>query len=315
MLKRVLYIPIINLNRKKMKKIFITIVCTILTTTAWSQEVKNYKITPKSDVFEINVISSDVSIEGYDGKQIIVEETIINDENKEIMVTKMDHKVIFNSSQPIKESNSKAKKERRKGLKPIEKEVEFDNTTSLEEKDGKVILNNIDLHQDDFHRIMMMDLNKSKFEIKVPNSMKIIVKKSKAISPFMLGKDTEFRVKNFKGEIELASLNQDVILENISNSTLVNTMLGDIEATFTKLNQDAVVSLITTAGFVDVSIPQKEKITFDLESMTGEILTNLDLKAKSERKTMNQKYKANYNGGGKVIQLKTTAGDIYIRKE
>ncbi len=315
MLRKVLCTPIINLN-KKMKRILITTISTILVTTVWSQEVKDYKITPKAEVFEVNVVSSDVIIEGYDGKQIIVKETIMtngNTKKEEVFLIKMNEDdITFNSNS---EKFSKEKEERKKGLKPIEKEVTFNNATTLEEKEDKVILRNFDLNQDEFHRMMMIDFKKSKFEIKVPNSMKIIVKKSKSISPFMLGKDTQFKVKNFKGEIELASLNQDIILENISNSTLVNTMLGDIEATFNELNKGAVISLITTAGFVDVSVPQKEKITFDLESMTGEILTNLDLKAKNEGRSMNQKYKAYYNGGGKVIQLKTTAGDIYIRKE
>lgn len=303
-----------------MKKITL-VLCVIISSHLFTQEIKNYTLKTKATTFEINVLSSDILIEGYNGNEIVVKETIEVPENTG------EHKVIFIESDsrnlssfnstPEKSSRNKEKEERRKGLKPIKKEANLNNQTTLEERGAKAILSNISFNENDFHRIMFTDFKKSQFEIKVPNTMKIIVRKGENISPFMLGKDTQFKVKNFKGEIELASLNQDVILENISNSTLVNTMLGNIEATFNNLNKDAVISLISTAGFVDISIPSKEKITFDLESMAGEILTNLDLKTQNEKNTpfLKQKYKAHYNGGGKMIQLKTTAGDIYIRKE
>ncbi|APD06897.1 hypothetical protein UJ101_01378 [Flavobacteriaceae bacterium UJ101] len=308
-----------------MKTILVTL-CAVISASVFTQEIKNHKLKTKASTFEINVLSSDVLIKGYNGDEIIVKETIeVSDDvgnHKVFFIETDDHNIsedfdISFDSKSKESSKTKEKEERRKGLKPIKKEMNSDSQTTLKEKDDKVILTNFSSNGGDLHRIMLTDFNKSKFEIKVPNKMKIVVKKGKGISPFMLGKDTQFKIENFKGEIEIASLNQDVVLENVSNSALVNTMLGDIEATFNDLDQDAVISLISTAGFVDISVPSKENITFDLESMTGEILTNLDLKAKGEKNTsaFRQKYKANYNGGGKVIHLKSTAGDIYIRKE
>ncbi|MFV0530863.1 MAG: DUF4097 family beta strand repeat-containing protein [Flavobacteriales bacterium] len=299
-----------------MKTLFITL-CTVIFVNIPAQEIKNYTLRTKANVFEVNVLSSNILIEGYDGNEIQVKEIVENTDTKNqgFYLDTKDHKdsiLLFYNSK-----SSKEKEKRRKGLKPLKKDSDFNNQTILKEEGKKAVLTNTSSNEKNFYQTMFIDLKKSRFEIKVPNTMKIVVKKNKNVSPFILGKDTLFKIKNFKGEIELTSLNQDIILENISNSTLVNTLLGDIEARFNRLKKDAVVSLISTNGFVDVSIPSKENITFDLESLSGEILTNLDLTAKDEQniKMMPQKYKADYNGGGKIIQLKTTAGDIYIRRE
>ncbi len=98
----------------------------------------------------------------------------------------------------------------------------------------------------------------------------------------------------------------------------VKTVAGNILTDQT--NQT--LNLETISGEIDLSIAQNQKQTFALKTITGEVYTDLDLKApnpagESDLARVGGGFgKTVYrtlNGGGSEIKLKTISGNIYLR--
>jgi len=95
----------------------------------------------------------------------------------------------------------------------------------------------------------------------------------------------------------------------------LETISGDIEIS----GFEAPMNIKTISGFIDLAIDAGEKASFETETITGEIYSDLDLdlgKTPSHMRVFRGgDIKATLNGGGKPIKLETISGNIYIRKE
>jgi hypothetical protein len=100
----------------------------------------------------------------------------------------------------------------------------------------------------------------------------------------------DLKVENVEGDIEISSMNGEVTLLDIGSSAVVNTMNGEINATF-KTAPVKPVSLSSMNGEISVRLPSDTKANLRMRSHNGAILTDFSdsiLKAKSENRVRSE---------------------------
>ena len=126
-------------------------------------------------------------------------------------------------------------------------------------------------------------------------------------------------ISGFKGEIEAsAELNGGIRISDVSGPITANSLNGSIDIAFSKVNQDSPITIYSTNGALDITLPKDTPADLSLGTTNGEIYSNFELKfpeKKGLRAISTQKVKGAINNGGVQIQLKTTNGNIYLRKQ
>ena len=129
----------------------------------------------------------------------------------------------------------------------------------------------------------------------------------------------DIKIYGFKGEVEAsAQLNGSILIVDVTGPVTADALNGSLDISFTTVNQQIPISLYTTNGALDVTIPSSTPANLSLSSINGEIYTNFDLKLPEEKglkAVYAKKVKGSINKGGVHIQLKSTNGNIYLRKE
>ena len=159
-----------------------------------------------------------------------------------------------------------------------------------------------------------------KYKILIPTGMAVNLDYG---SPFA---KEDVTVDSFTGSLEIKTLNANVKITKSSGPFTVNSISGDVEVVFDKINQSEPSSLATVSGLVDVTLPGTEKANIEISTINGNVFNNLDLKS-TEKPT--EKDKLAYgmdvirmrggnsytlNGGGQKVYLKSISGNIYLRK-
>ncbi|WP_394747686.1 DUF4097 family beta strand repeat-containing protein [Spongiimicrobium salis] len=127
-------------------------------------------------------------------------------------------------------------------------------------------------------------------------------------------------VNGFKGEVEAsAQLNGGITMKDVSGPITANSLNGAVEIQFVKVNQKSPITIATTNGVLDVTLPGNTPADLSMGTVNGEIYTNFDLKTKTNKegyKAISTKnVKGSINNGGVKIKLKSVNGTIYLRKE
>jgi len=161
------------------------------------------------------------------------------------------------------------------------------------------------------NNLIVKNLRKSRSaEIYLPANQNISVKSTW---------NGNIKIYDFKGEIEAnAQLNGSVRIEEISGPLTANALNGTIDVTFSKVYQGSPVTVYTTNGAVDITLPKDTPANLSLGSTNGEIYTNFDLSVpdkKGLRPISSKKVGGSINKGGVKIQLRSTNGNIYLRKK
>lgn len=139
----------------------------------------------------------------------------------------------------------------------------------------------------------------------------------------------EILVENVTGEMEVSNVNGEVTLRNVGGSGLVNTVNGDIEATFQSVNPDKPMAFSNLNGDIDVTLPANTSMTAKMKSEWGEVFTDFDMDIRRTDKenvqstsqggtfkvSINNWIYGSINGGGPEYLFKSMRGDIYIRKQ
>ena len=148
--------------------------------------------------------------------------------------------------------------------------------------------------------------------IQVPKDVTIVYEHSSAY-----GKKVKF--KNILGEIESTTNHSSVMLDDVSGPITINTVHGDIDCSFTNVNQSNPISILSSHGDIDLSIPQATKASFKIETSWGEIYSDLDINIDRENGSMKSysgnKVVGSLNGGGVNFHVRSTHGTIYLRKK
>lgn len=116
----------------------------------------------------------------------------------------------------------------------------------------------------------------AEFDIKVPRNTNLILRTE-------AGGDLE--VNGVQGDLDINSMNGDVVLTDVGNSAVVNTMNGEISATFKSAPTKA-VSLSSMNGEIDLRLPSDTKANLRMRTHNGSIRTNFPegvLQARTEK--------------------------------
>lgn len=116
----------------------------------------------------------------------------------------------------------------------------------------------------------------AEFHIKVPRKTNLVLRTE-------AGGDIE--VEGVEGDLDISSMNGEVDLRDISSSAVVNTMNGEIHASF-KTAPVKPVALSTMNGEIELTLPSETKANLKIRSHSGSIRTNFSdavLQTKTEK--------------------------------
>ncbi len=163
----------------------------------------------------------------------------------------------------------------------------------------------------DGNTLIVYNLRKSKgAEIYLPASQNIAVKSTW---------NGDIEIDGFSGEIEAdAQLNGGVKITNVNGPVTANSLNGELEVVFGKVTQDSPISLYSTNGAVDVSLPSNTPANLALSTLNGNVYTDFEVKADDKdglKSVLGRDIKGSINEGGVKISMKSTNGNMYLRKK
>lgn len=193
--------------------------------------------------------------------------------------------------------------ERAKGLKPLYNSADDNTGIGLEIKEAGGVMT-----------IKKAAFQDAKYKIKVPTNANISIE-------VLDWSSDDIDIQDISGEVEIIGKGSDIKLVNVTGPIVSNTVSGNIEVVFTKVNQNKPSHLSSVSGYVDVTLPADTKAKLAMFSVSGEIYTDLDIKFPSDEKTkgLNPIRRnisgASINGGGVELTVKSVSGDLYLRKK
>lgn len=203
--------------------------------------------------------------------------------------------------------------ERSKGLKPLK-------PAGLEDNTGIGLHLNVN-EADQVITVDMVDgVSRDLIEIKVPHGISLVTVNpgvNTALPSAFLREDQPITARSLKCVLEISNRG-DVILENNTGPLNVITYQGNIEARFGPVIEGP-ISLITSSGYIDVTVPASLRATTDLTTGTGNFFAAEELNIipieddRNQYNVMGKRIIGKINDGGLHLNLKSTRGDIYLR--
>ena len=117
--------------------------------------------------------------------------------------------------------------------------------------------------------------------------------------------------KDYKVNVETSA--GDIKLESVGRDVNAKTSAGDIQATMTAQPQNE-CSFRTSAGDITVTLIPDVTVDMDAETWAGDVSTDFTVARVSQRKFLKNGLKGSINGGGPLLKLRTSAGDIHLQK-
>lgn len=119
-------------------------------------------------------------------------------------------------------------------------------------------------------------------------------------------------IGHVKGSLEAKTAGGSISIDGVTNTVDASTSGGSIRATL--LGQpEGDCRLSTSAGGVSVDLPENVRLNIEARTMGGKIFTDLPITVRGE--ISKSKIEGMLNGGGPLLELKTSAGNISISKE
>lgn len=109
------------------------------------------------------------------------------------------------------------------------------------------------------------------YSIQLPARVNLVI----ISSMFMV--ENQLSIAGMSGEIEIQRVFGDVKLSGITGPVVARVDNGEFSIAFTELNQASPMSLMSSQGDIDITLPGNSKATFNLMARNGEIYTDLDL--------------------------------------
>lgn len=268
----------------KTMKFLSTLTLTILfTTRLWAQDAgKDQLSVPLSNPgkpykLDVQLVDGSITVNGYEGKSIIIE-TSASERRKNTDHEGGMHRISGGNSADIQAEES-------------------NNEVNIHGSPGRSA-----------NLIIKVPQNEGTFKISTVNNGDIYG-------------------SNLNGELEVTNVNGGIKLKNIAGSVVANTVNGNVVVSFRSIDPKAAMAYSTLNGNVDVTFPASLKANVKLKSDNGEVYTDFDVVAdqhKPEVTRSNSKgmyslkiedwVYGKIDGGGPQLMMKTTFGNIYIRK-
>tara|TARA_R110002126_G_scaffold291479_3_gene453090 strand:- start:18885 stop:19700 length:816 start_codon:yes stop_codon:yes gene_type:complete len=271
-----------------MKKIVILL---LFVSTIISAQKKDFKYS-LSGITKV-VLASDTTIKlevGTTNELIILEAK-----------TKKEKDNVHWSIQNDRDRNTKSKEDKRKGLTAVYPGGK-DDTNGFGfsvSKDGTTL----------YVTDLKSYLQRHSLYVKLPKNMNISVDSGNLGSIYMEG---------FTGEVEAASNVGRIEMKNVTGPLTVNTSVGKIDIDFDKVSQKSPITIRTSVSEIDVAIPGNTNADLELKTQ-GTVYTNFDFKIPKKKGMENvsgrKSIVSKLNNGGVKIYIKSSMGNIYLRKK
>jgi len=130
---------------------------------------------------------------------------------------------------------------------------------------------------------------------------------------------SEFKARNIESEVEVSTIHNGIVLDNISGPVNARTAHGKIEVVLND-NFKGPIYFSSTHGLVDVAMPASAKADVSMSAGHGEIFLDPNLKLEVPKtgewtRYGSSKVEGKMNGGGIEVSLGTSHGNIYLRKK
>ncbi len=257
----------------------------LFTSGVWAQDGKQEMSVPLSDPakpfkLDVHLVDGSITINGYEGKSVIIE--AVSNEKKRSAESQEHgsgmHRINGGNSADIQAE-------------------EHNNEISISGNAGRSV-----------NLVIKVPQNEGTFKIGTVNN-------------------GDITGGNLNGDLEVTNVNGAIKLKNIAGSVVANTVNGNVVVTFRSIDSKAAMAFSTLNGNTDVTFPASLKANVKLKSDRGDVYTDFDVitdqhKPEVTRSDGKGMYSlkiedwvyGKINGGGPQLMMKTTFGNIYIRK-
>lgn len=117
--------------------------------------------------------------------------------------------------------------------------------------------------------------------------------------------------KQFSGNLKASTSGGDISLSGADTKISASTSGGDISVDYSGQNQG--IELRTSGGDIIVTLPSDFNASANLSTLGGSVKS--DFKGNNAVKISSTKFEADINNGGNPLILKTSGGDIIVKKK
>lgn len=117
--------------------------------------------------------------------------------------------------------------------------------------------------------------------------------------------------RQFSGNLKVSTSGGDISLSGMDSKILGSTSGGDIVLDYKGKNQG--IELTTLGGDIIVTLPADFDASADLSALGGNV--KCDFKGNNAVKISSSKFEADINNGGNPLKLKTSGGEIVVKKK
>lgn len=153
-------------------------------------------------------------------------------------------------------------------------------------------------------------MQRKTLQLSLPKSMDIHIDSGELGSIILNG---------FSSEIEVNSNVGDITISDVTGPVTAHTETGTIKVDFSTVNQSSPITINSSTGVIDVALPANTKADLELRSTMGTVYTDFELQkpTKDGMKIVgaNRKIASKLNNGGVKIVLRSSTGNVYLRKK
>jgi len=220
----------------------------------------------------------------------------------------------------------KKRPDRAKGLKPLGQtftdETDYGFSVNKEENTIIVIGSPFELLNgllDDEKEVEIPD-----YEFLVPENVEIVINGGQFI--FHPDNDRDkLIIENIKSEIVVNAFGGGVSLKKITGPATIHSLSGTTTLEFSEVNQDSPISITSSSGDIDVTIPGPTPANVNFTAIMGEVYTDFDFEVPGKKRGIkydiplisleNIGFHGKINGGGVSMNITAIMGNIYLRKK
>ncbi len=151
-----------------------------------------------------------------------------------------------------------------------------------------------------------------KYEISIPKNANVEIEETEWYGG-------SFDIQNLSGNLTMKSNTSNITLKNVSGSIHVKSTSGEINADLTSLSSGYSHKIATVSGTINLIILEQAPLSLKLETISGAIHTDFDVKMEKEYKGSTlyrignlRKAEVDLNGGGDRIKATSVSGLVKV---
>lgn len=125
-------------------------------------------------------------------------------------------------------------------------------------------------------------------------------------------------MEGFTGDVEASSNVGKISMKNITGPITVNANVGKVDIDFDTVSQKSPITISSSVSEIDVALPGNTKANLELKTR-GTVYTNFDFEVPTKKGMPNvsgrKSIVSKLNNGGVKIYIKSSMGNIYLRKK